>query len=302
MSAPLRWDVEGRDWPLRDSSRFVIAGGLDWHVQVLGAGPAILLLHGTGASTHSWRGVAPLLAERFTVVAPDLPGHGFTRGRPRGGLTMPAMAGAVAALLAALDIEPVLVVGHSAGVAIAARMALDGLAATPVVGFAPALLPFKGIAAPLFPALAKLLFVNPVAPRLFSRIARVSGETERFLLRSTGSRIDRRGLELYARLFASPSHCAGALEMMADWDLPSLARQLGDLRLPVLLTHGERDTAIPVAVAREAAARIPNAALELLPGRGHLAHEERPDLAAKIVIGFAADHAIPGAETAETMR
>ncbi|MEL4403125.1 alpha/beta fold hydrolase, partial [Shewanella algae] len=82
-------------WPNRDSSRFVEAGGLVWHVQQMGSGPPILLLHGTGAATHSWRGVMPLLARDFTVIAPDLPGHGFTRGRPRGGLTLPGMAGAV---------------------------------------------------------------------------------------------------------------------------------------------------------------------------------------------------------------
>lgn len=72
------WNVEGRDWPNRGSSRFVEAGGLRWHVQVMGEGPALLLLHGTGAATHSWRDIAPLLAKTHTVVAMDLPGHGFT--------------------------------------------------------------------------------------------------------------------------------------------------------------------------------------------------------------------------------
>ena len=58
----------------------VAAGGLRWHVQVAGDGPVLLLLHGTGAATHSWRDLLPLLAERFTVVAPDLPGHGRSDG------------------------------------------------------------------------------------------------------------------------------------------------------------------------------------------------------------------------------
>ena len=80
----LSWERDGRDWPNREASRFVEAGGLRWHVQQMGRGPVLLLLHGTGASTHSWRALLPLLAKSFTVVAPDLPGHGFT-ATPSGG-------------------------------------------------------------------------------------------------------------------------------------------------------------------------------------------------------------------------
>src|SRR3954465_15975067 len=78
MSYFLSWDRDGRDWPHREASRFIEAAGLRWHVQIMGQGPAALLLHGTGASTHSFLDLAPLLARRFTVVMPDLPGHGFT--------------------------------------------------------------------------------------------------------------------------------------------------------------------------------------------------------------------------------
>jgi len=56
------WDREGRDWPNRAASRFVQASGLRWHVQVMGEGPTVLMLHGSGAATHSWRDLAPLLA------------------------------------------------------------------------------------------------------------------------------------------------------------------------------------------------------------------------------------------------
>ena len=45
----------------------------------MGQGPVVLLIHGTGAASHSWRGLAPLLASDFTLIAPDLPGHGFTQ-------------------------------------------------------------------------------------------------------------------------------------------------------------------------------------------------------------------------------
>jgi magnesium chelatase accessory protein len=70
------------DWPHRTASRFVSAGGIEWHVQVMGKGPCALLLHGTGASTHSFRDLAPALAPDFSVIAVDLPGHGFTGTPP----------------------------------------------------------------------------------------------------------------------------------------------------------------------------------------------------------------------------
>ena len=69
MPARLDWQRDGADWPNRASSRMVRAGGLTWHVQVAGSGPVLLLVHGTGASTHSWRDLLPLLATGHTVVA-----------------------------------------------------------------------------------------------------------------------------------------------------------------------------------------------------------------------------------------
>ena len=113
------WSVEGRDWPNRNASRFVLAGGLRWHVQIMGSGPTVLLLHGAGAATHSWRDVAPILASNFTVVAPDLPGHGFTDTPASRGLSLDGMASGVSRLMDVLDARPVMAVGHSAGAAIA---------------------------------------------------------------------------------------------------------------------------------------------------------------------------------------
>jgi len=293
MSSAPRWEREGRDWPNRAHSRFVESGRLRWHVQVIGhengAKPVLLLLHGTGAATHSWRALAPLLAGDFTVVVPDLPGHGFTTGRPVGGLTMSAMARELGKLLQMLDLAPTHVVGHSAGAAIAIRMALDGIASpAAIIGLNAALLPFPGLAAKLFPTLARMLFVNPFAPHFFAGIARRPGETARFLARSTGSKIDAEGASYYERLFATPGHCAGAITMMADWDLAALKRDLPRLKTPLLLLHGEADAAIPLASAQEAATQIGGATVTSLAGLGHLAHEERPGEVAALIRDFAA--------------
>lgn len=283
---PLDWSVQGRLWPHAHASRFVDAGGLRWHVQQMGEGPLMLLVHGTGASTHSWRGLAPLLARHFTLVAPDLPGHGFTERGPRTGLSLPAMAASVAALVDHLRLEPRFVVGHSAGAAILIRCCLDAaLAPDCMISINGALLPFRGAAGYLFPPLAKLLFVNPLTPRL---LARSAGNHERVvrLIQGTGSRLDDTGIDLYARLFTSPDHVAATLGMMASWDLQGLAGELPTLKVPLLLIAGENDLAVAPADAERICRLLPQARLARLSGLGHLAHEEDAAAVAEQIHGF----------------
>ncbi len=276
MTGALSWARDGRDWPHRAASRFVQAGGLSWHVQEMGQGPTLLLLHGTGASTHSWRDLLPLLARDFHVVAPDLPGHGFTEAPERDRLSLPAMARGLTALLGKLGVEPEGIVGHSAGAAIAMQMVLTGaVAPSCLISLNGALLPFKGVASQLFPSVARLLVLNPLVPRLFAWRA---GSTEAVtqLLEGMGSRLDARGQDLYQRLFSNRVHVASTLGMMANWDLEALGRSFGRLDLPVLLVVGAGDRAVPPGDAREVARRLPDARIETLPGAGHLIHEEKP--------------------------
>lgn len=271
---------DGRDWPGREHSRFVEAGGLTWHVQLRGSGPPLLLLHGTGASSHSWRGVAPLLEQHFQLIVPDLPGHAFTRGSPHRGLTLDGMADALGELLAALGTPRPQVAAHSAGAAIACRMAIAGTVGDRITAFCPALLPMGGAAAPLFGSLAKLLMLNPFVFGVIGTVARTPGQIDRFLERATGSHIDAEGLKLYARLFADRAHLKGTITMMANWRLEPLERALPHLPIPLTIVHGADDRAIAPADARRAA-RLAKATFELVPGTGHLLHEERPDLAAE---------------------
>ncbi|MBX9615618.1 MAG: alpha/beta fold hydrolase [Caulobacteraceae bacterium] len=283
MSDRPDWAIEGRDWPNRAASRFVTVDDLRWHVQVSGDGPVVLLLHGAGAATHSWRGLIPLLAEQFMVVAPDLPGHGFTGMPPGHGLSLPAMARRTAALMAALGLRPALVVGHSAGAAIGLQMVLDGRCGdAPVVAINGALQPFAGAVAPLFQGLAMGLFVNPVAVRMFAAAARDRSRVAR-MIRGTGSSIDDTGIDLYARLLRKPGHIAGTLGMMGSWDLRTLRRTLPHLKGGLTLVVGDRDSAVPPSVAAEVGKSLPAARIVTLPGLGHLAHEERPDLVAGVI-------------------
>lgn len=293
MSAGLDWNREGRIWPHREASRFLEAGALTWHVQRMGeagggeAGkPQLVLLHGTGASVHSWRGLAPLLAEHFDVFAMDLPRHGFTRGHPPEDMSLPRMAASIARLLREAGIAPAALIGHSAGVALALQLTLDEGHDVPVIGLNSALRPFPGPASQIFPAIAKLLFVNPFVPRLFSGMAMFGGEAERFLYRATHSTIDAEGMACYEALLKNPRHTKGALAMMANWDLPTLRTRMSEVRVPTLLIHSSDDAAIPVSWAREASGWIAGARLEVLEGLGHLAHEEAPERCAGLIRAF----------------
>ncbi len=283
----MRWERDGATWPNHDASRFVTAGGLDWHVQVAGDGPPVLLLHGTAASTHSWAGLVPLLAERFRVVAPDLPGHGFTGSMPAHRLSLPGMSKALRSLLDALDLSPEVAVGHSAGAAIATRMTLDGqLAPRQLVSINGAFLPFGGIAGQLFPPIAKMLFCNPFVPHVFAWSVGDGRRVER-MIRDTGSDIDNAGTGLYARLWRDPKHVAGALGMMANWELEPLVRDLPNLTTPLLLVVGAKDGTVTPSVADYVADAAPGAAAHRIAGYGHLVHEERPDLVAGLILDAA---------------
>jgi magnesium chelatase accessory protein len=284
------WATDGSDWPNREFSRFVAADGYNWHAQEHGPGdaaaPVCLLLHGTGAATHSWRDMLPMLARTHRVLAVDLPGHGFTRAISTRKPSLDGMASSVAVLLAALKITPDLVVGHSAGAAIGAQFLLDQKSAAPLIGLMPALMPFPGMASWLFPQLAKMLFSNPFMSIIFSRMARSPGETLKFLQRATGSQIDAAGERYYERLFRTSGHCDGAIRKMANWRLEPLRDRLGELKGPVLLVHGTRDAAIKRSAVLEAAAIIPGCLVQEMPELGHLAHEEDPAQAVRLILDF----------------
>jgi magnesium chelatase accessory protein len=287
MSDAPNWARDGADWPNRDASRFVEAAGLRWQVQQAGNGPALLLLHGTGAATHSWAGLLPILAERFTVIAPDLPGHGFTSARASGMLSLPFAARAVGELLDVIGLRPDVVVGHSAGAAIACRMALDHrLEPRRIVALNGALLPFPGMAQHLFPALAKLLFLNPFVPRFMAWQAGDRDRVDR-MLAGTGSTISKEQRDYYARLFRHPGHVEAALAMMANWDLDSLERDLPKLAVPLTLIAAERDKFTPPAIAERVARLVPDATLVRISKLGHLAHEEDPDQLARAIMAAA---------------
>lgn len=281
------WEEDGRDWPNRAASRFIQAGGLRFHVQIMGQGPVVLLLHGTGAATHSWRDFAPALAGRFTVIAPDLPGHGFTEAPSWPRMSLPAMAGALASLVDVLEVRPALIVGHSAGAAIAVDLCRAGRCQPAgLVSLNGALLPMRGVVTHTFSPIAKLFATNPLVPRLFAWRARNPNIVKR-LLAGTGSTIDEAGAAHYATLVRRSGHAAAALTMMANWDLDPIEAALPQLTPRLLMITGANDRSIPPREAERIARMVPGAQNIVLPRLGHLAHEEAPAETAAIVTDFA---------------
>ena len=270
------------DWPDRQWSTWHEIGGIRWHVQRQGAGPLLLLVHGTGGGTHSWAGVTAALAAHYDVVALDLPGHAFTTvsegvERRTDPFSLPGMAHALAALLDALQLRPTLVAGHSAGVPVLLRLLLDNaIAPQRIVGFCPALVApprwYVTLAAPLVAQLVERSLVAAAGAQLAARTALVHQ-----MLRSTGSRLTDAQLARYRLLCTFPSHVHAALTMMARWDLPALYRDIHRLTTPIQLVAGRADRWIPLASLTSAVARIPGAQLTV-EAAGHLLPEEEPAL------------------------
>ena len=293
---PRHWSDLGGNWPNADRSRFVRAAGLDWHVQRMGdaRAPGCLLVHGTGASTHSWAKMMPILARQFDTMAMDLPGHGFTsEGRGRT-LTLPGMASALGALLKAEDFAPAIVVGHSAGAAILIEMVLArALEPSAIVGLNAALEPIEGNA--FFAPLAKALFLSPLTAHAVAMQARYTPMTRRLLGR-TNSTVDADGVAQYEALVAMPSHVAGALGMMANWDLEPLRTRLAELATPLFLIANRDDPMVPAAVSERVAQFAGAATVMLEPKGGHLSHEAEPETYAGLIEAIAAR---TGADTAQ---
>ncbi|WP_237267622.1 alpha/beta fold hydrolase BchO [Sulfitobacter alexandrii] len=150
-------------------SRFVLCKPHKWHVQELGRGPTVLLVHGAGGATQSWRHLMPILAETFHVIAVDLPGQGFTRLGARQRCGLEPMAEDLARLCAAEGWQPRAIIGHSAGAAIALQMALTLNPVPRVVGINAALGNFRGLAGVVFPLMAKALAMTPLGRSSCSR-------------------------------------------------------------------------------------------------------------------------------------
>lgn len=280
------WARDLPSWPNASLSRIVAQRPHRWHVQEAGTGPTLLLIHGTGGATHSWRDVLPDLARDHRVIALDLPGQGLTQMGSRQRCGLDAMTEDIASLCTAQGWTPDAIIGHSAGAPIALRLSerlrsSEGQAPV-VIGLNAALGHFKGVAGWLFPVLAKMLALNPLTAGLFVRSVSGPGRIQG-LIRSTGSDLGPEGMALYERLIRDKGHVDATLAMMSQWRLDQLLSDLPDITTRTVLIAGTGDKAVPPEVSERAAARMPNARYIPLKGLGHLAHEEKPALVCELI-------------------
>ncbi len=228
----------------------------------------------------------PLLASRFTLVCPDLPGHAFTSPHASLNLSLPNVSGFLDQLLVTLKLKPSVVVGHSAGAALGAHWVIHhshAIANTALVALNPAWLALPGLAYWLFPPAAKLMALNPATGFLAAKFLASPEQAER-LIASTGSRLSPQDLSYYAALLASSTHINGVLSMMSSWNVQTLEGRLPELVGPILMCIGRQDQTVSPAQAQKAVKMMPHAQTRFFEGLGHLAHEEDPLQACEVML------------------
>ncbi len=264
-------------------SRFLEVNGLRVHYKIAGQGkPALVLLHGFGASVFSWREVMAPLAERATVIAFDRPGFGLTSRPMRGQWSGPnpysqeAQADLTVALLDKLGIQEAVLVGNSAGGTVAILTALRHPQRVRALVLVDAAVYVGGGA----PAWIRALAGTPQMDRLGPLLVRS--------IRSRGEALLELAWHDPGKI--TPEIKAGYLRPLQaqDWDRAlwetvlasrplKLEERLKELQVPVLVISGDDDRVVPTAQSVRLAQELPQAKLAILPDCGHVPQEECPE-------------------------
>ena len=261
--------------------------------RIAGSGPALLLIHGIGDNSTAWEPVHAQLARRFTVIAPDLLGHGQS-DKPRADYSVAAYANGMRDLLSVLDVEKVTVIGHSLGGGVAMQFAYQfpqlverlilvgagGVTKDVNVALRLVSLPVGGEAI----ALLRLPMVLPALESVGRLLTTFAG--------STG--VGRDIPNLMRILAALPEPTASAaftrtLRAVVDWRgqvVTMLDRCYLTESVPVQLVWGEQDVVIPVSHAHMAHAAMPGSRLEVFPNSGHFPHHDDPQRFINLVEDF----------------
>ena len=268
------------DWPFSSKSKYYKFFFHNWHLQDIGTNkkPIVLLIHGTGASTHSWRLLIPFLLKNFRVINIDLPGHGFTKIGSKNRSSLKYIPEDMHNLLKYLEIEPEIIIAHSAGVPIAINYALISHKSPKlIISINGAVSKFDGVANIFFPIFAKILSISPFVSNVVKSLLKSSKVLDDFIY-STGSTLDQESKRYYKTLLSNTEHINGILTMISQWNLNDLLENFDELNIPILFLLGENDKTVKPQSVINFVKKFNNVETKLVRKYGHLMHEESPEI------------------------
>ena len=259
--------------------------------RTIGSGPPVVLIHGMVNSSRHWKRVALELADRYTVIAPDLIGHGDS-ATPRGDYSIGAHAAAIRDLLSSLGIRSATMVGHSLGGGIAMQFfwqfpeRVERLALVSSGGLGPEVSPLLRAAA--LPGFSGLL-AGAAQPRVLDSLDDIAAR-----LKGRGSAY---GVQVEAIVRALRPLQRGAARKAFLQTLRSVIDARGQRvsavdrlyllgPVPTLVVWGERDRTIPIEHGRQAHAQIPHSRFETLERAAHFPHLDDPQGLAAVLADF----------------
>lgn len=277
-------DTIPADWPNKSFSRRIQTGDLSWHVQVAGSSPIhVLLLHGTGSSAHSWGILFSELAKKYTVVAPDLPGHGYTKNFGNKSLNLDDLAKKLSELREALNISYFdHIIGHSAGATLALSYTIHNQQPKTIIGLNPSL-----ISLPSFYHQFIAPFINPIVTSSFftsilSDLLPLTKTIDR-LIDSTNTSLSPEKRERYKSLFRNSDHLNGSMSFMAGTDIDRLLSRCQHIQSKLTFIVTKDDGWIPAKNLLQVIHQFfPKAEVIEVVG-GHLFHEANEALALELI-------------------
>lgn len=272
--------------------RHVVVHGYRRAFRMAGRGPVLLFIHGIGDSSATWLAVLSRLAERFTVVAPDLLGHGGS-DKPRADYAAAAYACGMRDLLAVLDVDRATVIGHSLGGGVAMQFAYqfpdrcERLVLVGAGGIAREVHPLLRLAAmPGAELLLPLVAAPPVrlATRLLTPLMRAAGglgmgSDLRYVLDRYHSLADSTARQAFLRTLRSVVDRRGQVVTMLD-------RSYLTVGIPTLLVWGDHDQVVPSEHAELARQAMPRSRLVIFEGTGHFPHQADPERFVELLTEF----------------
>jgi magnesium chelatase accessory protein len=273
------------DWPNRQHSQLISIGDLDWHVQLTGKGPVVLLLHGTGSSTHSWSDLVPLLETHAQVLIPDLPGHAFTLGAKLEDLKLDVIARSLQLLIDRLGIEaPSIVVGHSAGAPLALRFAVAASQQPKlVIALNPSFIPPPAVYTSFFGPLLGPLTRSSTLSSLLASFSPNLGMVDK-LLDSTNTILPESRRVHYRKLFERSDHVRGSMNFMAAADIQKVLFEADLYQGKLICVLGNQDAWIPAKPLEKIIQDYFPAAEIMKWEGGHIMHELEPNKVAQLIL------------------